>query len=195
MLVVGVAITQIPPTWFGHGHDDEHAAANESGGYQGVVGGHFSKSGSGVFNKVGVMLAFLYALISALASVYNEKLLKSDKGTMHAANVQLYLYGMAINVVGVLARSDHTSITYGMDKPLTWVIGFNMANTGLFIAALLKYHDSITKIGAGAVATILVYVFSIVVVKDQEFTAPFAVGACVCIVGVMMYQKHQTEKQ
>ena len=73
-----------------------HHATTSSLHFKGVVGGHFSKSGSGVFNKVGVMLAFLYALISALASVYNEKLLKSDKGTMHAANVQLYLYGMYV---------------------------------------------------------------------------------------------------
>ena len=108
MLCVGVAITQIPPQMFESGDTDVENDARSS------------------FDHAGVMLSFLHALVSALAGVYNEKLLKADKGSMHAANVQLYTYGMLVNIVGVCMRTSDTSLTYGMERPLTWVVGFNM---------------------------------------------------------------------
>lgn len=119
MLCVGVAITQIPPQFESGDSDVENDARS-------------------AFDHVGVMLSLVHALVSALASVYNEKLLKADKGSMHAANVQLYTYGVLINIVGVNMRTSGTSLTYGMERPLTWVVGFNMhvhtyIFTGMFI--------------------------------------------------------------
>lgn len=126
------------------------------------------------------------------ASVYNEKLLKSDKGSMHAANVQLYLFGMIINGCGAL--SQDADLTLGIDKPLTWFVCFNMANIGLFIAAIMKYHDNLTKIGAGAVVNVVVFVISVTVVGDQQMSATFVAGATLCLYGVAVYQMEQAGK-
>lgn len=124
------------------------------------------------------------------ASVYNEKLLKSDSGSMHAANVQLYFFGVVLNGVGALTQDATVPLLFGMDKPLTWFVCFNLANIGLFVAAIMKYHDTLTKIGAGAVANILVFVVS-VAMGDQSFSVPFVVGAAICLTGVGVYQNEQ----
>jgi len=177
MMLVGVCITQYPSL--------APAGSSDAGAEVDTVLGE-------AYSKVGIFLSLLYTLISASASVYNEKLLKSDKGSMHAANVQLYLFGMIINGCGAL--SQDADLTLGMDKPLTWFVCFNMANIGLFIAAIMKYHDNLTKIGAGAVVNVVVFVISVTVVGDQQMSATFVAGATLCLYGVAVYQMEQAGK-
>ena len=104
---------------------------------------------------------------------------------------------MIINGFGAFAQDSTVPILHGsgMGQPLTWFVCFNLANIGLFIAAIMKYHDNLTKIGAGAVANILVFIASVTVVGDQTLSLPFVVGAAICLTGVGTYQKEQAAKK
>lgn len=139
-------------------------------------------------------LTLAYTFISALASVYNEKLLKSDNGSMHAANVQLYVFGVAINTLRVVYQVDSfDEVVVGMELPMTWVICFNMGNLGLVIAAVMKYHDNIVKILCLAVSNIIVFLYSVSVVHDQALTWTFVVGSACALAGVFIYQTKPEE--
>jgi UDP-sugar transporter A1/2/3 len=142
------------------------------------------------FSSTGILLALIYTFISATASVYNEKLLKSDAGSMHAANLQLYMFGVLTNGAAAVLQPGVLSnavITKGWSKPMTWVVAFNMANIGLIIAAIMKYHDNIIKIFCGAVSNVLVLLYSVWVVGDQQLTSSFILGAICCLYGAYLY--------
>lgn len=134
-------------------------------------------------------LTLAYTFVSALASVYNEKLLKLDKGSMHAANVQLYIFGVVINGLRAAYQvNSFDEIVVGMELPMTWVICFNLGNLGLVIAAVMKYHDNIVKILCLAVSNIVVFLYSVIVVHDQSLSGTFVVGSACALAGVYIYQ-------
>jgi drug/metabolite transporter (DMT)-like permease len=88
VLLFGCALSQLPSS--GHG--------GSSGG--GSAGGSPESLPPSV-SLYGFGLAMVYCSLSVSASVYNELLMKTEP-SLHLSNIQLYTFGIAVNLVGLL---------------------------------------------------------------------------------------------
>ena len=141
---------------------------------------------------VGLVAIILAAMVSALAGVYFEKILKGAKVGLWTRNLQLAGYSvlvgygkLASSPQGAALRAGHTSFFYGYTK-MTWVCVAMNAFGGLLVGCVIKYADAVMKdiaLGASIVCSSLfsVYLF------DFELNALFAAGIVVVIYSVFLY--------
>lgn len=108
----------------------------------------------------------LVACCSASASVYMEWALKGSLATsIHSQNALIYGWGVLLNGSMYLAtsarsiRPDPRSFIDGYTS-LTWLLVAHLACSGLIVAWLLKYSDSITKIQATSASLFLTAIVS-----------------------------------
>lgn len=75
------------------------------------------------FSFFGLMLTLLYTLLSTVAGVYSEVLLKNDKLSLHGANSALYTWGVIFNGAMLVIQSQQSSGGFfrGWDYGITWV--------------------------------------------------------------------------
>jgi len=161
----------------GHGH--------------GKHGGGRSLAAAAEKNRVVGMGAFLLAAVcTSFASVYFEKMIKSDsKPSLWLRNLQLAMYSGVIAVAGLLIN-DYDEIA--RQGPLhgfgfwTWCAVLNNALGGLLVAVIIKYADNILRsfaqglaIVSGAVGSYLLF--------DFQITAQFMLGVVLVIGAVFLY--------
>jgi len=113
----------------------------------------------------GYALKFLNVLITGLASVYNEKILKSSQVvSVHLQNLLLYLWGVLFAVCSLLTTTPSAfwspkELLKGY-TPITFLIVINYALVGLATSFVLKYLDNIAKALAAAASIFFVAIFS-----------------------------------
>jgi len=146
-LACGTAVSQLPS----HGKGGRHA--HEGPPYLGMV------------------LAILSSLLSALGGIYNEKLLKGrPTASLHWQNIQMYSWGVLFNAMGAYYKDGDNMRANGVLAGFTWqawlVVVCNALN-GLAISAVLKYADNIARVYAHAIAMMMTMAISV-----QLFGAP-----------------------
>jgi len=125
-----------------------------------VGSGHEILLDSVVSESVGVMLTLLTCLLSSVAGVANEALLKRD-GNLHSIflqNIILYAWGVIINAHVLVARDYETMLANGVFVGYSiFVVLLIVVNsaTGLCIAAVLKHCDNLVRVFAHICAMIL----------------------------------------
>eukprot|EP00929_Paragymnodinium_shiwhaense_P033214 TRINITY_DN18284_c0_g1_i1.p1 TRINITY_DN18284_c0_g1~~TRINITY_DN18284_c0_g1_i1.p1 ORF type:complete len:368 (+),score=84.06 TRINITY_DN18284_c0_g1_i1:136-1239(+) len=113
---------------------------------------------------LGFCFAAFSCLLSASGGIYSEKLLKDKaKDSLHWQNMQLYTWGIVLNVISMLASDYSTILQDGVFKGYngwTWAVTLNNALNGLAISAILKYADNIARVYAHACAMLLTMLLS-----------------------------------
>ena len=113
---------------------------------------------------LGVAIVLLSSLLSALAAVYSELLLKARMGApIHWQNLQMYIHGTWINLLVMLVVDGATIRERGLWHgygAYAWANVVCTACMGLVMAALLKFLDNIARVYAAAVSMMVVLVAS-----------------------------------
>ncbi|KAH3762682.1 UDP-galactose translocator [Pelomyxa schiedti] len=112
---------------------------------------------------IGIGCSLAVTVLSGMASVYFEKVLKSGNATVWERNLQLSLYSIALSVVSVLFEAVWSGSGLGIfsgHSYLTSLIVFISAVGGLLVAMVMKYADNIVKGFAVAVSVLITTVLS-----------------------------------
>jgi UDP-sugar transporter A1/2/3 len=113
---------------------------------------------------LGVGIVLLSSLLSALAAVYSELLLKSRMDApIHWQNLQMYIHGTWINLLVMLLVDGPSIREHGLWHgygTYAWANVLCTASMGLVMAALLKFLDNIARVYAAAVSMMVVLVAS-----------------------------------
>mmetsp|Transcript_57678 Transcript_57678/g.182653 ORF Transcript_57678/g.182653 Transcript_57678/m.182653 type:complete len:347 (-) Transcript_57678:1264-2304(-) len=138
-------------------------------GGQGSKGSSFRTVGSPV---TGYLLGLINALLSALAGVYTEFLMKKNQDTLNWQNIQLYGCGVAANALRLTVHDMNVGshphgpwffpsvLLHGYDWRTAMVV-INLSVSGLLVSFLMKYADTIAKVFSTSMAMFLTPVASI----------------------------------
>ncbi|WZN66443.1 CMP-sialic acid transporter [Chloropicon roscoffensis] len=143
---------------------------------------------------LGYLFACLSAVLSALAGVYTEFLLKKNNDTLYWQNVQLYGFGTLFNAAR-LTYDDINSpaggkfwlfdLTEGYNY-ITWLIVINFSFSGLFISWIQKYSNTIVKVYATSSA-MMVTAFLSIFFFDLEPTLQLFLGISIVCISILLY--------
>lgn len=125
-----------------------------------------------------VYLASIYSIISVIASLAQEKLLKDSKSLM-VANIINYSIGITFQVSGMMyekVTTPETDLFRGLDVFWVRAIPVLMALVGLSISYVLKYYDNIVKLLCSSVSVLLVNTITAMMAGDSMFNVYFLVG-------------------
>ncbi|QDZ25699.1 nucleotide-sugar transporter [Chloropicon primus] len=142
---------------------------------------------------LGYLFACLSAVLSALAGVYTEFLLKKNNDTLYWQNVQLYGFGTLFNAARLTyddIQSPDSSfwlfdLTDGYNY-ITWLIVINFSFSGLFISWIQKYANTIVKVYATSSA-MMVTAFLSIFFFDLEPTLQLFLGIAIVCTSIMLY--------
>ncbi|CAE8724468.1 unnamed protein product [Polarella glacialis] len=138
---------------------------------------------------VGITAVLVACLLSGLAGVSFEKLLKGSTLPLWARNLQLALYSV---VVGLFSLWSSDSGNVGFSNffqgynSYVWLSLMNNAFGGLLIAVVIKRADNILKNFSTSLSIILTAIVS-VVMGDSSFNVLFVGGGVLVIYAVFLY--------
>jgi UDP-sugar transporter A1/2/3 len=142
---------------------------------------------------IGLLAVVASCFTSGFAGVYFEKMLKStQKVSVYMRNSQLAVWSILIGLIPVFLH-DFDSIRkngffQGYDKIVVGVI-VCQTMTGLVVALVMKYGDTILKGFATSVAVVLATVLSIFI-WNAQVDGWFVVGAAMVMSAVALYSKY-----
>ncbi|KAJ3417221.1 hypothetical protein HDV05_006427 [Chytridiales sp. JEL 0842] len=166
MLTVGVALVSLPTS---------------SGG---------SKERSSFEGFIGLIAVAISCVLSGLAGVWFEKVLKGSKTSLWLRNIQLSFFSVIPGfIVGVLIMDGGKIAEDGFFQNYTiWTFGAIACQAvgGLIVAVVVKYADNILKGFATSISIILSSIAS-VFLFDFEITLVFTIGAALVLYATHMY--------
>ncbi|XP_006975372.1 CMP-sialic acid transporter isoform X1 [Peromyscus maniculatus bairdii] len=128
-------------------------------------------------------------LCSGFAGVYFEKVLKSSDTSLWVRNIQMYLSGIVVTLVGTYlsdgAEIQQKGFFYGYTY-YVWFVIFLASVGGLYTSVVVKYTDNIMK-GFSAAAAIVLSTIASVILFGLQITLNFAVGALLVCVSIYLY--------
>ncbi|KAJ1661648.1 UDP-galactose transporter Gms1 [Coemansia sp. RSA 1813] len=138
---------------------------------------------------MGLVVVFVACVLSGLAGVYFEKVLKGSRKSVWTRNVQLSLFSMIPALFGVFvvdgAGVRQNGFLYGYTG-WTYLAIACQALGGLVVAVVVKYADNILKGFATSISIILSCLAS-VWFFDFHITLPFMAGTAMVIYATYMY--------
>ncbi|KNE70130.1 UDP-galactose transporter [Allomyces macrogynus ATCC 38327] len=137
----------------------------------------------------GLAAVALACLLSGLAGVYFEKLLKGSTTSLWIRNVQLSLFSLVPALFGVLVVDGAHVRTYGFFSGYsnwTWAAILCQALGGLLVSLVVKYADNILKGFATSVSILLSSVAS-VYLFGVHLAAHFVAGAALVVIATYLY--------
>ncbi|OUM63600.1 hypothetical protein PIROE2DRAFT_61179 [Piromyces sp. E2] len=170
MLAVGIALVQFPTGDSGSKNSD-------------------NAMGDKILGLISVMIA---CVLSGIAGVYFEKILKKSKVTLWARNVQLSLFSIIPGyLIGVLLMDGETVKEKGFFGGYTrWTVLAILfqAFGGILVAIVVKYADNILKGFATSISIILSCTISYFAF-DFNITLIFIVGCGLVMYATYLYGK------
>ncbi|XP_054910118.1 CMP-sialic acid transporter [Poeciliopsis prolifica] len=147
---------------------------------------------------IGFMAVAVAVLCSGFAGVYFEKVLKSSDTSLWVRNIQMYLSGIVVTLIGVFINDGEKVIEKGFFYGYTpWVclVVFLASVGGLYTSVVVKYTDNIMK-GFSAAAAIVLSTVASVLLFGLQITITFASGALLVCVSIYLYglPKQDTSK-
>ncbi|KAL4853620.1 CMP-sialic acid transporter 1 [Chlorella vulgaris] len=138
---------------------------------------------------MGYVFGVVSALLSAVAAVYTEWVLKKNNDTLYWQNMLLYGFGSVFN----LANLAHSKMGAGSGwnvlqgySLVTWLVVANLAFSGLLVSWVMKFADSIVKVYATSLAMLLTTLVSIAFFSLQP-TLQMALGIVIASCSVVLY--------
>ncbi|KAK3506967.1 hypothetical protein QTP70_033192 [Hemibagrus guttatus] len=138
---------------------------------------------------VGFVAIAIAVLCSGFAGVYFEKVLKSSETSLWVRNIQMYLSGIAITLLGVFVTDGAQVMEKGFFFGYTaWVcfVIFLASVGGLYTSVVVKYTDNIMK-GFSAAAAIILSTIASVTLFGLQITLTFSTGALMVCVSIYLY--------
>ncbi|KAJ3693352.1 hypothetical protein LUZ60_008832 [Juncus effusus] len=155
----------------------------------GCINAQMDPSTTGInVSIVGWIMAIIMALLSGLAGVYTEKIMKNRVSrNINVQNFWLYVFGMLFNLIFIIMKDFDDVIEKGFFHGysyVTFAMIINHAFSGLAVSAVIKYADNIVKVYSTSVAIFLT-AFVSVYAFEYTLTLPFYLGTI--LVTVAMY--------
>ncbi|XP_068198174.1 CMP-sialic acid transporter [Antennarius striatus] len=138
---------------------------------------------------VGFTAIAVAVLCSGFAGVYFEKVLKSSDTSLWVRNIQMYLSGIVVTLIGVYVNDGDKVLEKGFFFGYTpWVcfVVFLASVGGLYTSVVVKYTDNIMK-GFSAAAAIVLSTVASVILFGLHITIFFASGAILVCVSIYLY--------
>lgn len=145
---------------------------------------------SSMNRRVGLLAVVCACVISGLAGVYFEKVLKGSKNSLWALNLQLSLFSVVPALFLGVVWKDGAAIMekgffYGYN-PVVWAAIVAQAAGGLIVALCVAYADNIMKNFATSVS-ILISAVASVHFFNFVLTRNFILGALVVLLATYLY--------
>jgi UDP-sugar transporter A1/2/3 len=139
---------------------------------------------------IGVSAMVTASACTSFASVYFERMLKSDrKPSLWLRNIQLALYSSAIAVVTILVDDDALRAEgdwlHGFVS-IVWVVVIINGVGGLLAATLIKYADNLVRSFSQAIALIC-SAFGSSLLFGFQITNSFGFGVLLIILAILLY--------
>lgn len=130
-------------------------------------------------------------ILSGLAGVYFEKILKGSDTSVWIRNIQLGIFGIIFGYI-TMFLSDGTEVKnkglfFGYTD-IVWVAITVQSAGGILVALVIKYSDNIMKGFATSLAIIIACIVSMVLF-DFQLTLLFTLGASLVIFAIFIYLK------
>mmetsp|Transcript_107982 Transcript_107982/g.168823 ORF Transcript_107982/g.168823 Transcript_107982/m.168823 type:complete len:363 (+) Transcript_107982:136-1224(+) len=139
---------------------------------------------------IGLIAVLSSCVISGLAGVYTEMILKTSSVSLWARNVQLAIFSIFIGIGGLAGTGDLEKITsHGFFQGYNgWVCASIVNNSfgGLLIAVIIKYADNIIKNFATAFSIVLTTAGSMYAM-GLSFSATFFLGCAIVCSATFLY--------
>ncbi|XP_072217824.1 CMP-sialic acid transporter isoform X2 [Leuresthes tenuis] len=147
---------------------------------------------------IGFIAVAVAVLCSGFAGVYFEKVLKSSDTSLWVRNIQMYLSGIVVTLIGVYMNDGDKVLEKGFFFGYTpWVcfVVFLASVGGLYTSVVVKYTDNIMK-GFSAAAAIILSTVASVLLFGLQITITFASGAILVCISIYLYglPKQDTSK-
>ncbi|XP_058469986.1 CMP-sialic acid transporter [Solea solea] len=147
---------------------------------------------------IGFIAIAVAVLCSGFAGVYFEKVLKSSDTSLWVRNIQMYLSGIIVTLIGVYMNDGDKILEKGFFFGYTpWVcfVVFLASVGGLYTSVVVKYTDNIMK-GFSAAAAIVLSTVASVILFGLQITITFSSGALLVCVSIYLYglPKQDTSK-
>ena len=156
----GTACSQIP-----QGKEDRRAQGTELSRQADEPGVHMGIETLKFAAIVGVLITLFTSLLSSLAGVYNELLLKGRvTAPLHWQNMQMYIHGVWLNFAFMMIYDGAVIRSTGVFHGYTWVAWAAIicnASVGITVSAVLKYCDNIARVYAHSIAMLVVMLVSV----------------------------------
>ncbi|KAJ2052021.1 UDP-galactose transporter Gms1 [Coemansia sp. RSA 922] len=154
------------------------------------------KVDAGVSSKfMGLVSVLTACMLSGLAGVYFEKVLKGSRKSVWTRNVQLSLFSLPPALFGVLVVDGSGVRSQGFFNGYTiWTVAAIslQAFGGLLVAVVVKYADNILKGFATSISIVLSCLVSFWLF-DFHITTPFVLGTGLVLFATYMYGKHSSD--
>lgn len=147
----------------------------------------------------GYLFGLLSALLSAIAAVYTEWILKKNNDTLYWQNMQLYGFGILFNGIGLLLKNTEDGqfafnpvVIFSGYSLVTWLVVANLAFSGLAVSWVMKNADSIVKVYATSLAMLLTTAVSVIGFGLSP-TLQMALGITTASISVVLYYVNPTK--
>ncbi|KAG0068269.1 hypothetical protein BGZ93_008652 [Podila epicladia] len=138
---------------------------------------------------VGLMAVLVACVLSGLAGVYFEKILKGSQGTIWLRNIQLSLFSLPFSLLAVYLK-DGEGVTEqgffaGYDMLVVTAIACQSAG-GLIVAVVVKYADNILK-GFATSISIVISAIASVAIFGSKIGSIFMFGTVLVLGATYLY--------
>lgn len=183
-LTAGVAIVQLPAA-----SSNDSAHHRRSATYEGIHNDHSEEPA--MDRATGLFSVVISCVISGLAGVYFEKILKGSQTSLWIRNIQLSIWALIPAVIGMVYVDGRTIMEQGFFtgyNAITWLAILFQAIGGIVVALCVNYADNIAKNFATSIS-ILISCIASVYFFDFALTINFILGAITVLFATFLYSK------
>jgi hypothetical protein len=147
-------------------------------------------------HPIGIPMVMIYCILSGLAAVYNEWILKKNYNeSLHLQNVFLYTYGSFFNVIFAVGATLIASSAVHVVNPFTgfsiytWLIILSQSFNGLFMSVIFKHTSNIIRLFVISFSLIVTTILSMMIFRitlNIWFFISFGTMTC----ALSLYYKH-----
>jgi len=138
---------------------------------------------------LGFLLCLTYSILSAIAGIYTEKLLKGSRQSTHLQNMEIYFWSVIVNyAIGVGERGSLWPVGGYLRgyTLLTWTIVLNGAVMGQCVSFVMKYSNNMVKVFASCTA-LFISTFLSVLFTDFQMNLLLMIGFLVAVTSLYLY--------